>query len=77
MGQQKDGTDVVAAEPSAGGGGGVSLGKGAWDCDNNVEMPAEAEVSFIQPSLVADVNRLSVYSCSVHASLFLANLCNA
>lgn len=49
MGQQKGNTDVVAAEPSAGGGGGISLGKGAWDCDNNVEIPPEAEVSSIRP----------------------------
>ena len=45
MGQQKESTDVVAAEPTAGGGGGVSLGKGAWDCDNTEEIPPEAEVS--------------------------------
>lgn len=25
-------------------GGGVSLGKGAWDCDTNTEIPPEKEV---------------------------------
>jgi hypothetical protein len=34
------------AEPTPGGDatGGVSLGKGAWDCDNNCEIPPEKEV---------------------------------
>lgn len=63
MGQQKEGIDVVAAEPSAGGGGGVSLGKGAWDCDNNVEIPAETEVRFVRSTLVANISRLSMCSC--------------
>ena len=35
--------DAVASD-TAGGGGGISLGKGAWDCDRNVEIPPEAEV---------------------------------
>ena len=79
MGQQKEGTDLVAAEPSAGGGGGVSLGKGAWDCDNNVEIPAEAEVGFIRSSsgFSANVHRLSSCSWLVQASLDLAQWCNA
>lgn len=47
MSRRYESKDVVAAEPSAGGGGGVSLGKGAWDCDNSVAIPPEAEVSFI------------------------------
>src|SRR5690348_14744037 len=32
------------AEPTPAGDAGVSLGKGAWDCDNNCEIPAEKEV---------------------------------
>ena len=48
-------TAVVAADAS-GGGGGVSLGKGAWDCDRNVEIPPEAEVitfpTYIKPCLL-------------------------
>lgn len=28
--------------------GGVSLGKGAWDCDNNCEIPPEKEVSAVK-----------------------------
>jgi hypothetical protein len=31
---------TAADAPSAG----VSLGKGAWDCDNNCEIPPEKEV---------------------------------
>lgn len=38
--------EKVAAE-GEGGGGGVSLGKGAWDCDNNCEIPPEKEVSLV------------------------------
>ncbi len=34
----------VAAADASGGGGGVSLGKGAWECDRNVQIPPEAEV---------------------------------
>ena len=30
---------------AASGGAGVSLGKGAWDCDNKCEIPPEKEVS--------------------------------
>lgn len=46
MAKPKASKDVVATEPAAGGaGGGVSLGKGAFDCDNNVEIPPESEVS--------------------------------
>ena len=46
MGKPQDINDVVVTDTTAGGsGGGVSLGKGAWDCDNNVEIPPEAEVS--------------------------------
>jgi hypothetical protein len=33
------------AEAAAGTDTGVSLGKGAWDCDNNCEIPPEKEVS--------------------------------
>lgn len=38
--------EAAAAAAGAGGdaGGGVSLGKGAWDCDNNCEIPPEKEV---------------------------------
>ena len=43
MVQTKSAKDVVAQETAATGGG-VSLGKGAWDCDRNVEIPPEAEV---------------------------------
>jgi hypothetical protein len=32
------------AEPAAGADSGPSLGKGAWDCDNNREIPPEKEV---------------------------------
>jgi hypothetical protein len=34
---------LVAGEDAASGGGGVSLGKGAWDCDTNTEIPPEKE----------------------------------
>ncbi len=34
---------IVSADGESGGGG-VSLGKGAWDCDNNCEIPPEKEV---------------------------------
>lgn len=34
---------AVAAE-NADAGGGVSLGKGAWDCDRNSRIPPEKEV---------------------------------
>lgn len=34
---------IVAGEEAGGGGGGVSLGKGAWDCDSNSEIPPEKE----------------------------------
>lgn len=40
----KDDRALVAGE-EGGGGGGVSLGKGAWDCDTNSEIPPEKEVS--------------------------------
>ena len=43
MVQTKGAKDVVAQETAVTGGG-VSLGKGAWDCDRNVEIPPEAEV---------------------------------
>lgn len=38
-------TSVVAADSGAqgGGGGAVSLGKGAWDCDTNSPIPPEKE----------------------------------
>ena len=46
MVQTKNGKDIVAGDAAgSAGGGGVSLGKGAWDCDKNVEIPPEAEVS--------------------------------
>ena len=49
MGQQKEDKDLIASGTAAGGaGGGVSLGKGAWDCDHNVEIPPEAEVGVHQ-----------------------------
>ncbi len=41
--QSKIKKDAVATD-TAGGGGGISLGKGAWDCDRNVEIPPEVEV---------------------------------
>lgn len=34
------------AEAAVGQDTGVSLGKGAWDCDANREIPPEKEVSF-------------------------------
>ncbi len=43
MVQTQSKKDAVATD-TAGGGGGISLGKGAWDCDRNVEIPPEAEV---------------------------------
>ncbi len=44
MGKPNDNNEVVVTDTAAGGnGGGVSLGKGAWDCDNDVEIPPEAE----------------------------------
>ena len=36
-----------ALEKYSAGTGGVSLGKGAWDCDRNCEIPPEKEVSQI------------------------------
>ena len=33
----------LVAAGEEGGGGGVSLGKGAWDCDTNTEIPPEKE----------------------------------
>jgi hypothetical protein len=38
-----DNKALVAGGEEAGGGGGVSLGKGAWDCDTNTEIPPEKE----------------------------------
>ena len=42
--------DKALVESPAGGGGGsgggVSLGKGAWDCDNNCAIPPEKEVRY-------------------------------
>lgn len=35
---------LVEAATAESGGGGVSLGKGAWDCDTNTEIPPEKEV---------------------------------
>ena len=48
MVQANSNTDVVSTDTGAGGGG-VSLGKGAWDCDRNVEIPPEAEVLMPMP----------------------------
>lgn len=35
---------LVEAAAAESGGGGVSLGKGAWDCDTNTAIPPEKEV---------------------------------
>lgn len=43
MFQTQSKKDAVATD-TAGGGGAISLGKGAWDCDRNVGIPPEAEV---------------------------------
>ena len=48
--------DKALVEAAEGGGGGVSLGKGAWDCDTNTEIPPEKEVRtalFLHPSPLA------------------------
>lgn len=37
-------TEKALVESGGAGGGGISLGKGAWDCDNNCEIPPEKEV---------------------------------
>lgn len=68
MGQTKENTDVVATEPSAGGGGGVSLGKGAWDCDSNVEIPPGAEVSLTRSFLPSTQNGRA---CAQHGVLMV------
>lgn len=39
-------TEKALVESGGGGGGGVSLGKGAWDCDDCCEIPPEKEVLF-------------------------------
>ena len=44
MSKQQDDKALVAGEEGGAGGGGVSLGKGAWDCDTNCEIPPEKEV---------------------------------
>lgn len=36
--------DKALAGGEGGGGGSVALGKGAWDCDKNCEIPPEKEV---------------------------------
>uniref|UniRef100_A0A383WL67 Ubiquitin-like domain-containing protein n=1 Tax=Tetradesmus obliquus TaxID=3088 RepID=A0A383WL67_TETOB len=36
------------AEPAAGADSGPSLGKGAWDCDNNREIPPEKEAEVFE-----------------------------
>ena len=53
MVQTQNKRDATATD-MAGGGGGMSLGKGAWDCDRNVEIPPEAEVHANQ-GLTSDV----------------------
>lgn len=73
MAQQKDTKDVAATDAAAGGGGGgVSLGKGAWDCDNNVAIPPEAEVSSYLFVVIVEMNQCkAVPACSFpsHGSL--------
>ncbi|KAL3147226.1 hypothetical protein ABBQ32_002721 [Trebouxia sp. C0010 RCD-2024] len=55
MAKPKASKDVVATEPAAGGaGGGVSLGKGAFDCDNNVEIPPESEAEVFEEIATMD-----------------------
>ncbi|KAL3136487.1 hypothetical protein ABBQ38_005741 [Trebouxia sp. C0009 RCD-2024] len=55
MVKAKGSKDVVATEPAAGGtGGGVSLGKGAWDSDNNIEIPPEAEAEVFEEIATMD-----------------------
>ena len=46
---QEDAVLLEADEPSAQAGG-LSLGKGAWDCDRNCEIPAEKEASTSHPT---------------------------
>ena len=41
---QTQSKNYAVATDTAGGGGGISLDKGAWDCDWNVEIPPEAEI---------------------------------
>lgn len=56
------------AEPDAAGllgaTSGVSLGKGAWDCDNNCEIPPEKEVRVVY---IACLLLLVQGSCSLSA----------
>ncbi|DBB01563.1 TPA: hypothetical protein ACH3X1_000211 [Trebouxia sp. C0004] len=54
MVQTKSKRDAVASD-TAGGGGGISLGKGAWDCDRNVEIPPEAEAEVFEEIATMDL----------------------
>lgn len=51
-------TDVVAKQTpdavAAGGGGGAGLGKGAWDCDKNEEIPPEKEAEVFEEIATMD-----------------------
>ena len=67
MGKPQDSNDVVGTDTAAGGsGGGVSLGKGAWDCDKNVEIPPEAEVSLnvLRPASNQALRKPELYYCA-------------
>ncbi|GMH39419.1 hypothetical protein BSKO_07317 [Bryopsis sp. KO-2023] len=45
---------LVESSGGGGGGGGVSLGKGAWDCDNNCEIPPEKEAEVFEEIATMD-----------------------
>lgn len=38
---------IVESGANASAGGGISLGKGAWDCDAKCAIPPEKEVSLV------------------------------
>lgn len=64
MVQTKDAKAAQQADAAAGGSG-ASLGKGAWDADNNCSIPPEAEVRQTQQcctSVVVD----RVFGMAVH-----------
>lgn len=48
---------------------GVSLGKGAWDCDANSEIPPEKEASCPAETLRPSVLRSWTGHCSAHAAV--------
>jgi hypothetical protein len=56
------------AEAAAGTDTGVSLGKGAWDCDKNCEIPPEKEVSLSLASTLLDVCTAAVWHTILSSS---------